>query len=134
MSRSADKAGNGAADQVPRSVAWNIDVMRSRLSDRVVHPAPPTFPEDLTRPQEANPNRKGRRRFLHVVGKSAHGDGNGVMLLMYAMQRSRAPFALVIKSQEPLKPLIERPAHQGSAAVRDHRHSRVLDPPRVPSS
>ena len=25
---------------------WNIDVMRSRFGDRVVHLAPPTFPED----------------------------------------------------------------------------------------
>ena len=37
----------------------------------------------------------------------AHGDRNDVMLLMYAMQRSRAPFELVIKSQEPLKPLLK---------------------------
>ena len=31
------------------------------------------------------------------------------MLLMCAMQRSRAPFELVIKSQEPLKPLLRDP-------------------------
>ena len=28
------------------------------------------------------------------------------MLLMYAMQRSRAPFELVVKSQEPVQPLL----------------------------
>jgi len=43
------------------------------------------------------------------LSASAHGDRNGVMLLRYAMQRSRAPFELVIKSQEPLKPLLRDP-------------------------
>jgi hypothetical protein len=102
---------------------WNTDVMRSRFGDRVVHLAPPTFPEDFTRPQEANLNRKGRRQFLHVVGKPAHGDRNGVMLLMYAMQRSRAPFKLVIKSHEPLKPLLRDPASGGTLRLRMTRPS-----------
>ena len=47
----------------------------------------------------ANHNRTAKRRFLHVVGKRAHGDRNGTMLLMYAMQRSRGDFELVVKSR-----------------------------------
>jgi hypothetical protein len=85
---------------------WNIDVMRSRFGDRVVHLPPPTSPADFARPRAANLQRRGRRRFLMVVGKPAHGDRNGAMLLMYAMQRSRADFELVVKSQEPIQPLL----------------------------
>jgi hypothetical protein len=74
-------------------------VMPSRFADRVVHLAPPTFPEDFTRPQEANLNRKGRRRFLHVVGKPAHGDRNGVMLRIY--RYAVQPGAVRAADQEP---------------------------------
>ena len=52
-------------------------------------PAADLPPRDFAHARLANHGRTGRRRFLHVVGKPAHGDRNGTMLLMYAMQRSR---------------------------------------------
>ena len=85
---------------------WKLDVMQHRFGDRVVLLPPPTFPRDFAQARIANHGRTGRRRFLHVVGKPAAGDRNGTMLLMYAMQRSRADFELVVKSQAPLEPII----------------------------
>jgi glycosyltransferase involved in cell wall biosynthesis len=86
---------------------WKLDVMQKRFGDRVVLLPPPTFPRDFAQARIANHGRTGRRRFLHVVGKPAQGDRNGTMLLMYAMQRSRADFELVVKSQKPFKPIIK---------------------------
>jgi glycosyltransferase involved in cell wall biosynthesis len=87
--------------------SWKLDVMQRRFGDRVVLLPPPTFPRDFAQARIANHGWSGRRRFLHIVGKPAQGDRNGTMLLMYAMQRSRADFELVLKSQEPLQPLIK---------------------------
>jgi glycosyltransferase involved in cell wall biosynthesis len=84
---------------------WKLDVMYRRFGDRVALLPPPTFPRDFASARLANQGRTGRRRFLHIVGKAAHGDRNGTMLLMYAMQRSRADFELVVKSQQALKPI-----------------------------
>jgi glycosyltransferase involved in cell wall biosynthesis len=86
---------------------WKLDVMQKRFGDRVVLLPPPTFPRDFAQARIANHGRMGKRRFLHVVGKPAHGDRNGTMLLMYAMQRSRADLELVVKSQQPLQPIIK---------------------------
>jgi glycosyltransferase involved in cell wall biosynthesis len=86
---------------------WKLDVMYKRFGDRVALLPPPTFPRDFASARLANQGRTGRRRFLHVVGKPAAGDRNGTMLLMYAMQRSRADFELVVKSQVPLEPIIK---------------------------
>ncbi len=83
--------------------------MQRRFGDRVVHAPPADIPEDFAQARSANHGRTGRRRFLHIVGKPAHGDRNGTMLLMYAMQRSRADFELVVKSQKPIQPLIKDP-------------------------
>jgi glycosyltransferase involved in cell wall biosynthesis len=86
---------------------WKLDVMQRRFGDRVVLLPPPTFPRDFAQARIANRGRTGRRRFIRIVGKPAHGDRNGTMLLMYAMQRSRSDFELVVKSQQPLKPIVK---------------------------
>jgi glycosyltransferase involved in cell wall biosynthesis len=86
---------------------WKMDVLKGRFGDRVVLLPPPTFADDFASARLANHRRTGRRRFLHIVGKPAHGDRNGTMLLMYAMQRSRGDFELVVKSQQPLQPIIK---------------------------
>jgi len=86
---------------------WKLDVIYRRFGDRVVFLPPPTFPSDFASARIANHGRTGRRQFLHVVGKPAAGDRNGTMLLMYAMQRTRADFELVVKSQAPLEPIIK---------------------------
>jgi glycosyltransferase involved in cell wall biosynthesis len=86
--------------------SWNIDALRQRFGDRVVLLPPPTSPDDLAPAREVNIGRTGRRRFLCIVGKPAHGDRNGVMLLMHAMRRSSGSFELVVKSQQRLEPLL----------------------------
>jgi hypothetical protein len=86
---------------------WKLDVMQKRFGDRVILLPPPTFPRDFAPARLANHGRTGRRRLLHIVGKPAQGDRNGTMLLMYAMQRSRADFELVVKSQASLQPIIK---------------------------
>jgi hypothetical protein len=40
---------------------------------------------------------------------------------MYPMQRSRAPFELVVKSQEPLKPLLKDPRITWDSSAPDDR-------------
>lgn len=86
--------------------SWRLDVMEQKFPGRVKLLPPPTFPEDFERARKTNLTRGGRRRFLHIIGKPAHGDRNGTMLLMRAMQRSRADFELVVTSQQPLQPLL----------------------------
>ena len=98
--------------------SWNIDALRQRFGDRVVLLRPPTMPEDFARARQANIGRKGRRRFLHIIGKPATGDRNGTMVLMHAMQRSRGDFELVVKCQQQLQPLL-----------RDRRISWDFSPP-----
>lgn len=71
--------------------------------------------------QNGNLHRTGRRRFLHCIGKPAHGDRNGTMLLMYAMQRSRGSFELVVKCQEPIKPLLKDPRITWDSSAPDDR-------------
>ena len=100
---------------------WHMDVMQGKFGDRVVHLLPPTFPEDFVQAREANHGRRGRRRFLHIVGKPAHGDRNGVMLLMYAMQHSRADFELVVKSQTPIQPLLKDPRITWDSSASDEQ-------------
>ena len=100
---------------------WHMDVMQRKFGDRVLHLPPPTFPEDFAGARQANHGRRGRRRFLHIVGKPAHGDRNGVMLLMYAMQGSRADFELVVKSQTPLQPWLKHPRITWDSSAPDDR-------------
>jgi glycosyltransferase involved in cell wall biosynthesis len=85
---------------------WQLDVMRKRFGERVVLLPPPTFPSDFESARLADPNRTGRRRFLHIIGKPAHGDRNGTMLLMHALMRSRGDFEVLVKCQQPLEKLI----------------------------
>ena len=69
------------------ALRWNIDSRRQRFGERLVHLLTPTSPDDLAPAPEVNIGRTGRRRFLHIIGKPATGDRNGIMLLMHAMQR-----------------------------------------------
>ena len=59
---------------------WNIDALRRRFGELVVLLPPPKLPDDFERAREVNKGRTGRRRFLCIVGKPAHGDRNGVMV------------------------------------------------------
>jgi glycosyltransferase involved in cell wall biosynthesis len=86
--------------------AWHLDMMEAKFPGRVKLLPPPIFPQHFTRARAANLGRKGKRRFLFVLGKPAHGDRNGVMLVMHAMQRSRGDYELVVKSQERVQPLL----------------------------
>ena len=81
--------------------AWHLDVMEAKFPGLVKLLPPPIFLQDFARARAANIGRRGKRRFLFVLGKPAHGDRNGVMLLMDAMHHSRTDFELVVKSQEP---------------------------------
>jgi hypothetical protein len=82
---------------------WHLDMMEAKFPGRVKL-LPPT---DIFTGGPSTCNERGaegKRRFLFVLGKPAHGDRNGVMLVMHAMQRSRSDYELVVKSQEPCSP------------------------------
>ena len=74
--------------------------MQRRFGDRVVLLPPPTFPRDFAQARIANHGRTGRGGSYTSSGSRRMAIATD-MLLMYAMQRSRADFELVVKSQAP---------------------------------
>jgi glycosyltransferase involved in cell wall biosynthesis len=59
----------------------------------------PVFVDDYATVREANMNRTGKKRFLHIAGRQAHNDRNGTLDLIRAMRYSSEDFELVIKAQ-----------------------------------
>lgn len=80
---------------------WHLEEMEAKF-DNVVYLPPPIFVYDFKEAREANFNRTGRRRFVHVMGKVASHDRNGTLDLLAALEYSKADFELVIRSQFPV--------------------------------
>lgn len=84
---------------------WKVAEMKQRFGDdKVKYLPPPVYLEDFTKAREANWDRKGRKKFLHIVGTLAAGDRNGTLILLESMKHSTADFDLVIRSQHELPP------------------------------
>lgn len=84
---------------------WKVAEMKDLFGeDRVRYLPPPIFPNDLSGARDHNMCRKGKRRFVHIVGTLAAADRNGTLLLVEAMKYAKGDFDLVIKSQHDLPP------------------------------
>lgn len=81
---------------------WHTDDVRRVFgNDRVVYLPPPLYDADYADNRKKNMNRKGKRRFLHIIGKAAVHDRNGTNMLLRSLFYTQADFELVIKSQYP---------------------------------
>jgi hypothetical protein len=81
---------------------WMIDDMKKRYGDIVEYLPPPIEATPFTELFNKNTQRKGKKRFLHVVGTLAFKDRNGTVDVLNALKYSKGDFELVITSQHPL--------------------------------
>lgn len=81
---------------------WLVDRVKARVPDTVVIP-PPLFPDDFRTAREANFDRRGLRKFIHVAGVPAVHDRAGTQTVLESLKYTSADFSLVIKSQKPLE-------------------------------
>lgn len=77
---------------------WYLEEMENQF-ENVVYLPPPIFLNDFKSARDANWERSGRRKFVHIMGKVASHDRNGTFDLLAALQFSNADFELVIRSQ-----------------------------------
>lgn len=81
---------------------WKVTEMEKRFNGLVRYLPPPIDPQEFLEARKHNFNRKGTKRFLHIVGTLAANDRNGTLDLLKALPHTKAQFELVIKSQQPL--------------------------------
>jgi glycosyltransferase involved in cell wall biosynthesis len=82
---------------------WKKDEMTELFGkDRVKYLPPPIFPEEFSRAREINLKRKGKRRFLHIIGTAAMHDRNGTLDLIDSIKHTTSDFELVIRTQHPI--------------------------------
>lgn len=78
---------------------WHLEEMQT-LFPGTIHIPPPT--PDLKVAREINLNRRGKRRFVHIVGTNAIYDRNGWADLRDALIDTQADFELVVYSQKEI--------------------------------
>lgn len=82
---------------------WKIAEMKRKFGEnRVQYLPPPIDKKELAGISEMNIKRKGKKRFLHVVGTLAFKDRNGTADVLNAMKFSKEDYELVITSQHEL--------------------------------
>ena len=82
---------------------WKLNEMKERFGDdKVIYLPPPIDPEEFSEAKELNFKKKGRPRFLHIVGTLAAGDRNGTLDLLKSIPLTKKNFELVIHSQHKL--------------------------------
>jgi len=80
---------------------WKLKEMKSVLKN-VEYLPPPIDPEEFREVREINFARKGKKRFLHVIGTLAYKDRNGTLDLLKAVKQSTSDFELVIRTQHEI--------------------------------
>ena len=98
----ADYLGNPhmtLPDKLVSPSYWKFDESR-RLWGNVEYLPTPVFVDDFEWVREKNFSREGKKRFLHIAGRTAVNDRNGTNDLIQAMRYSREDFELVIKVQD----------------------------------
>lgn len=81
---------------------WMLEEMKQLYGDKVQYLPPPMTAEEFKEPRETNLKRRGKRKFLHVLGTPATADRNGVLDLIDAVPLTKSDFELVIRTQHPL--------------------------------
>lgn len=80
---------------------WKIKEMKERFPD-VRYLPPPIDPREFAEVRRINYARKGKRRFLHIMGTLAYKDRNGTLDLIKAIKLSKSDFELVIRTQHQI--------------------------------
>jgi len=82
---------------------WKIKEMEEKFGkDSVAYLPPPINPDEFEIPRKINMKRKGKPRFLHIIGTLVTEDRNGTLDLLEAVKLSKEDFELVIHTQHPL--------------------------------
>ena len=82
---------------------WKLNEMKERFGDDKVYLLPPPIePEEFEEARILNFKKKGRPRFLHIIGTLAAGDRNGTLDLLKAIPLTTKNYELVIHSQHKL--------------------------------
>lgn len=88
-------------DQYLMPSYWHLEDMQELFPNTLYLP-PPTVTEDFAQAREVNLSRKGKRRFVHVVGKPAIYDRNGWSAIMDALPQTKSDFELVVYAQHEI--------------------------------
>lgn len=82
---------------------WKIKEMVDIFGrDRVQYLPPPIDPDEFARTRQVNLNRKGKPRFLHVIGTVASFDRNGTLDLLDSVKLTKSDFELVVRTQHEI--------------------------------
>jgi len=82
---------------------WMIPEMLEKYgTDKVMYLPPPINPNEFTKAREQNMKRRGKKRFLHLIGTAATEDRNGTLDLIDTLKLTTGDFEVVIRSQQPL--------------------------------
>lgn len=77
---------------------WHLEDFQEKFPNSFYLP-PPLNPADFIHAKETNLARKGKRRFVHIVGANAIYDRNGWANLRDALEFIKSDFELVVYSQ-----------------------------------
>lgn len=80
---------------------WHLEDMQ-KLFPNTIYLPPPTIDDDFTEVRAKNLARKGKPRFVHVVGNPAVYDRNGWGLVMDALSHTNSDFELVVYAQKEI--------------------------------
>lgn len=82
---------------------WMIPDMVERFgADRVQYLPPAIDPAEFIEARETNLARRGKKRFLHLIGTAAMHDRNGTLDLIDSLKLTKGDFEVVVRSQQPL--------------------------------
>lgn len=84
---------------------WHLDDMRALYPSTTYLP-PPIFLNNFKKARNTNLDRKGPRRFVHIIGKQAIHDRNGTLDLIDSLKHTDGDFELVIRSQNEVPDLL----------------------------
>lgn len=85
---------------------WMLDEMKSKFPNTVYLP-PPIIMSDFKDARDKNLVKRGRRTFVHIMGKVASHDRNGTFDLLDSLKYSTEDFKLIIRSQFPIPEYME---------------------------
>lgn len=89
---------------------WYFKETKNLFSTKKVEYLPPPLDYfSYANNRHENFKRKGKKRFLHIIGKAAANDRNGTEDLISALKECKEDFELVIKSQFPIEYNIDDP-------------------------
>lgn len=82
---------------------WKLEEMQEQFGKKRVIYLPPLMDVDeFKKVRDINFKRKGKPRFLHIIGTVASLDRNGTLDLLDSIKFTKADFELVIKTQHSL--------------------------------